>query len=85
MKRLLVLFLSLGLAFGVELNQVNVRVEGNSLKVDGKKYTLSKNVRVEDQFGKELSIENLSAARSIKLEFDQSGNVRLIKILGWWD
>lgn len=85
MKRLLVLALFFGLVFGVELNQVKVKVEGNSLSVDGKRYTFSKDVRVENQFGEELPIESLAFARSIKLEFDQAGNVRLIKVLGWWD
>ncbi|MFN4320220.1 MAG: hypothetical protein ACK4FY_07135 [Aquificaceae bacterium] len=85
MKRLLTLVLIVGFAFGMELNQVNVKVEGNILRVDGKSYNLSKDVKVQNQFGEELPTESLNAARSIKLEFDQGGNVKLIKVLGWWD
>ncbi|MFN3599108.1 MAG: hypothetical protein ACK4VK_05155, partial [Aquificaceae bacterium] len=78
MKGFLALAFAFGLAFGLELNQVNVKVEGHKLFVNGKSYSLSRDVKVENIAGEELPLESLWSTRAIRLEFDKAGNVKLI-------
>lgn len=74
-----------GFLYAMEMSGVKVEFRGNTLSVNGKSYTLGKNLVIESPTGERLNIDALNYARAIRMEFNKAGEVIHIKILGWWD
>lgn len=83
-KVLIVGLLLVSLSVALELRDVQIEVKGNTIMVNKKEYTLSKDIKIEGPSGQELTLESLPSAKSIKLEFDKKGRVIFIKVLEWW-
>ncbi|MCS7284110.1 MAG: hypothetical protein NZ527_00150, partial [Hydrogenobacter thermophilus] len=62
MRRVMVVFLLTAFAFGLDFHQVNVKVEMGKLIVDGKVYTLTGDLVVENQRGEPLTLDSLQYA-----------------------
>ncbi|MGB9874460.1 MAG: hypothetical protein ACPLRS_05785 [Hydrogenobacter sp.] len=85
MRSALLILTLIAMAYAVEINPAKVELVGKSVMVNGRLYPLSKNVLVKNITGENLSLESIKDARAIKIEFNQSGEIVSITVLGWWD
>ncbi len=83
-KALALGLLLVSLSVASELRDVQIEVKGNTIMVNKKGYTLSKDIKIEGPSGQELTLESLPSAKTIRLEFDKNGRVIFIKVLEWW-